>query len=126
MSNNIDSSKSKVLETILVLVLALGVFYWFTKNNYFLLAAGVVGAIGMFIPWLAGKIHWAWMKLAQGMGYVMSKVILSIVFFVFLLPIAAISRLFTKNKTVQMKAGAVSYFKERNFTYDKESLENVW
>lgn len=115
-----------MLETILVLVLACGVFFWLTKNNYLLLAAAVIGAVGLFIPSAAKGIHWAWMKLAQGMGYVMSKVILSIVFFVFMLPIAAISRLFTKNKNVQMKAGAATYFKERNFTYDKESLENVW
>ena len=126
MSNSIDTSRAKVLETILVLVLACGVFYWFTKNNYLLIAAAVIGFIGLFISPAARGIHWAWMKLAQGLGYVMSKVILSIVFFVFLLPVAAISRLFTKNKTVQMKAGASSYFKERNFTYNKESLENVW
>lgn len=126
MSITIDNSKSKVLETILVLVLACGVFYWFSKNNYLLLAAAIIGGVGLFIPAAARGIHWAWMKLAQGMGYVMSKVILSIVFFVFMIPIAALSRLFTKNKTVQMKAGAPSYFKERNFTYNKESLENVW
>lgn len=126
MSNSIDTSRAKVLETILVLVLACGVFYWLSKNNYLLLAAAVFGAAGLFIPALAKGIHWVWMKIAQGMGYVMSKVILSIVFFVFMIPLAAISRLFTKNKTVQMKAGATSYFKERNFTYNKESLENVW
>lgn len=126
MSNSVDTSRAKVLETILVLVLACGVFFWLSKNNYLLLAAAIFGAIGLFIPALAKGIHWAWMKLAQGMGYVMSKVILSIVFFVFMLPIAALSRLFTKNKNVQMKAGAATYFKERNFTYDKESLENVW
>lgn len=119
-------NRIKVLETILVLVLACGVIYWwFGKNPYLLLAAAIIGVIGLFIPFVAEKIHWAWMKLAEGMGYVMSKVILTIVFVVFLVPISAVSRLFRK-KTVAIKADGKSYFKERNFTYNKESLENVW
>jgi hypothetical protein len=121
-------SRVKVLETILVLILALGVVYWwFGRNPYILLAAGIIGVIGLFIPVLAVKIHRAWMKLAEGIGYVMSKVILTIVFVVFLLPVAFLARLFRKgNGSVQMKHNSKTYFKERNFTYTKESLENVW
>jgi hypothetical protein len=119
-------NRIKVLETILVLVLACGVIYWwFGRSPYLLLAAGILGAIGLFIPYVAEKIHWAWMKLAEGLGYVMSKVILTIVFVVFLVPISAVSRLFRK-RTVAIKQEGATYFKERNFTYDKESLENVW
>lgn len=116
----------KVLETILVLVLALGVVYWwFGKNPYFLLAAGILGVIGLFIPYVAEKIHWAWMKLAEGMGYVMSKVVLTVVFVVVLIPVSAVSKLFRK-RSVAIKQEGESYFKVRNFTYTKESLENVW
>jgi hypothetical protein len=121
-------SRVKVLETILVLILASGVVYWwFGKNPYVLLAAGIIGVIGLFIPVLAAKIHWAWMKLAEGIGYVMSKVILAIVFVLFLVPVAFLAALFRKgNGSVQMKRNSKTYFKERNFTYTKESLENVW
>jgi hypothetical protein len=124
-------NRQKHLETILVLVLALGVVYWFThvKNpelgKYLLLAALILGLIGVFIPWLADKIHWAWMKLAHVMGWVMSKVILSIVFFVFLLPMALIVKAMGKG-SVQLKSGSNSYYKNRDFVYTKESLEHVW
>ena len=119
-------NRSKAIETILVLVLACGVIYWwFGKNPYLLLAGGMLGFIGLFIPVLAEKIHRAWMKLAEGLGYVMSKVILTIVFIIILVPLATIARLFRKN-IMTMKRGATTYFKERNFTYNKESLENVW
>lgn len=124
-------NRQKHLETILVLVLALVVFYWLKHvkspetAKYILLAAVIVGLIGVFIPSLADKIHWAWMKLAHAMGWVMSKVILTLVFFVFLLPMALAKKFFGK-PTVQMKPGATSYYKERNFVYTKESLENVW
>lgn len=120
-------SRIKVLETILILVLACVVIYWwFGKNPYSLLAAGIIGLLGLFIPFLAEKIHWAWMKLAEGLGYVMGKLILTIVFLVFLVPVSAISKLFRKRTVdIRQREGA-SYFKDRNFTYNKESLENVW
>lgn len=124
-------NRQKHLETILVLVLALGVFYWFSHikrpelAKYYLLSALILGLIGVFIPFLADKIHVGWMKLAHVMGWVMSKVILTLVFFVFLLPMSLIVRLMGKTG-VRLKPGGNSYYKERNFLYDKESLENVW
>jgi len=124
-------NRQKNLETILVLVLALGVIYWFSHikrpelAKYLLLAALVLGLIGLFIPSLADKIHWAWMKLAHAMGWVMSKVILTIVFFVFLFPMALIMRAMGKG-SVKMKQGGNSYYKNRDFLYNKESLEHVW
>ncbi len=124
-------NRQKHLETILVLVLALGIFYWFSHEKrpelgkYLLLSALILGLIGVFIPVLADKIHWAWMKLAHVMGWVMSKVILTLVFFVFLVPIALLMRALGKG-SVKLKAGGKSYYKERNFLYDKDSLEHVW
>jgi hypothetical protein len=120
-------NRVKVLETTLVLILALGVIYWkFNGHSGVLIAAGILGIIGLFVPVLAEKIHWLWMKLAEGIGYVMSKVILTIIFFIFLIPLAFAARLTRKNNHIKMKKDKTTYFKERNFTYTKESLENIW
>ena len=94
-------------------------------GKYLLLAALILGLIGVFIPWLADKIHWAWMKLAHVMGWVMSKVILTVVFFVFLLPMALLVRALGKGN-VRVKRGGTTYYTSRDFLYTKESLENVW
>lgn len=116
-------NRIKHLETIVVLVLALIVFFWVFDSKYFLWAAFGVGFIGVFIPWLAGKIHWAWMKLAHVMGYVMSKVMLTLVYSLVVVPMGIFSR---KKITMRLKPGTSSYFTERNYTYKKEDLENVW
>jgi hypothetical protein len=117
-------TRIKHLETIVVIVLGLIVFHWvFDNNKYLLWAAFAVGAIGVFIPFLAGKIHWAWMKLAHAMGYVMSKVMLTLVYVLVVVPMGFFSR---KKITMQLKSGTSSYFRERNYTYKKEDLENVW
>ena len=118
-------NRSKHLETILVLVLALLVCYFISHNTLYIKIALALGAIGVFIPFLAGKIHWLWMKLAHVLGYIMSRVLLTLIYFLFVVPLAFFSKLAGKN-TVQLKRKNSSYFKERNFTYTKESLENVW
>lgn len=118
-------NRLKHLETILVLVLALLVCYFIFDHTVWVKVAVALGAIGIFLPFLAEKIHWLWMKLAHVLGYVMSRVLLTIIFFVILVPLAFFSRLAGKN-SVQLKKGQSTYFKERNFLFTKESLENVW
>lgn len=118
-------NRAKVLETMLVLVLALGIVYWGTNNRYWLLAAMLLAVIGLIIPPLAEMIHQGWMKLAHGMGFVMNRVLLTLVFTIFLVPISFIYKLFRRGKT-SMKHSGVTWFKDRNYTYTKESLENLW
>ena len=65
------------------------------------------------------------MKFAELLGFVMNKVILGIVFFIFLTPIAFLSKVFKRN-TMHVKKDAATYFSERNFTYTKKSLEQLW
>jgi hypothetical protein len=118
--------REKHLETILVLVFALGIFYWIFRNASFLLAAGILAFIGIFIPIVADKIHIGWMKLAQAMGFVMSKILLTVVYVLVLLPLAFLSKMFGTKSSVRLKPGSGSYFVDRNFTYTKESMENTW
>lgn len=116
--------KEKHLGTILVLVTALVIFFYFYRNDYLLYAAILLGCIGIFIPWLSRKLHWLWMKFAELLGAVMNKVILSVVFFVFLVPMALLRKLFGKKSFSGKKA--TSNFTERNFTYTKKSMEDLW
>ncbi|RYG44616.1 MAG: hypothetical protein EOO01_19180, partial [Chitinophagaceae bacterium] len=117
--------KDKHLGTMLVFTIVLIILYLAYRNVYFLYGALVAGGIGILIPSLSRLIHDLWMKFAELLGLVMNKVILGLVFFVFLVPIALLSRLFRKNPfKVQKSAG--SYFSDRNFKYTKKSLEQLW
>jgi hypothetical protein len=120
-----EMNRVKALETMLVLVLALCIAYWFTRNTYWLIAAMVLAAIGLIIPPLTEKIHVLWMKMAQGMGFIMNKVILTLVFIFFLIPVSFLYKLFRRSRT-NLRQGNASHFKTRNYTYSKESMENVW
>ncbi|MEP7277402.1 MAG: SxtJ family membrane protein [Bacteroidota bacterium] len=115
----------KQTETILVLVLALVILYWYYKKPSLLLMAGIIGLTGLFIPPAANGIHWLWMKLGEGIGFVMNKIILVVVFILIVVPLGWISRKAGKS-SIRLKAGDTSYFKTRNHDFVKEDLENPW
>ncbi len=121
----IVNTREKQIETCLVIVTGLLIFWLIYHVKVLVTIAVAVGIIGAFIPSLARWIHWAWYKLAEVMGFVMSKVLLSLVFFVFLFPISLIYRMFNKD-TLQLKKKAGSYWTVREHSYTGKDLEQVW
>ena len=117
--------KDKHLGTILIFVIVLIIFFLIYKNVKLLYAALALGAIAIFVPALSRKIHDVWMKFAELLGLIMNKVILGVVFFIFLVPVALLSSVFRKNP-LKVKKSTESYFSDRNFTYTKKSLEQLW
>lgn len=116
--------KDKHLGTILVFVLVFIILFLIYERNWMLTTAIILGCVGLFIPWLSRKIHALWMGFAEILGSVMNKVILSVVFFVFLTPVAFLKRLFRGNS--MKKSRQASFYTERSITYDKKSLEDLW
>jgi hypothetical protein len=122
-------TREKELETILTICVALVVIFLVSKNHhhYWLTISVILGFIGMFSKYLASKIAWAWMKLSEGMGAVSSKIILSFIFFVFLFPIAMLSRLFGGKSSLQLKkVEGNSYYFTRNHKFEAKDLKNTW
>lgn len=117
--------KEKSLETFLVLAGALIVLFWFFNKKIFLLLAIILICIGIVSPYLTEKISWLWLKLSQAIGFVMSRVILTVVFFVFLLPLAIAYRIFVKD-ALSLKKKNKTYYSERNHLYTNKDLENMW
>lgn len=104
------------------------VLYIFVYPNRYLLYVGTaVGVLTLLWPALAQWISWGWYKLAEGLGYVNSRVLLTLVFFVFLLPVAMLYRFFNRDM-LSLKSGRTdrSLYKERNHTYSADDLKNVW
>jgi hypothetical protein len=85
-----------------------------------------IGVLSVLFPLLAKWIEWAWLKLALGLGWINSRVILSVIYFVFLMPIAWISKLFTKDPMALQRKKTASLFVTRNHLYTKKDLENIW
>ena len=122
-------TREKELETILVLCIFFVVLnvLGHAHHKFFLTISILLGLIGMFSKFLTTKIVWAWLKFSELLGKVMSKVILSIVFFVFLFPISLLSKLFGNKDNLHLKKieGPSHYF-VRNHKFEPKDLENSW
>ncbi len=113
--------------TILTLVTFLNIVFYFTENIYFLWAAIVLGLIGIFFKFLAQIIHNLWFKLAQILGFVSSKIVLSITFFGILTPLALLSKIFKKEDKFKVKTNQDSNFVDKNEDFsDKSIFKKTW
>jgi hypothetical protein len=125
-SSPLMHSKHDRFKTILVIVtglLALSVFF---EVKLLAIAALTLGLVAVFIPLAARVIEWLWMKLALMLGWTNSKILLGIIYFGFLMPLAMVSRLFTKDPLSIKARDTSTLFVERNHSYKKDDLTNIW
>lgn len=113
-------------KTILVIVTGLLALSFILKIDLIAKIALAIGVISVFIPLAAKGIEWLWLKLALMLGWINSRILLSVIYFGFLMPIALVSRLFTKDPLTLKGKKADSLFTVRNHAYKKEDLKNIW
>jgi len=125
LSTQFFRSMNKEYSTILVLVLAfIGLYIYSDKIILLYLAVGT-GMVSLLFPWVAKEIHFWWMKLSVVLGSVSAMILLTLIYFFIIVPLSFIARL-TGKKFIILHKKNNSYFKPRDFLYDKESIENVW
>lgn len=120
-------SREKDLETIAVLAAASLVFYYVFKKNGFILAAFALLITGLFFKAAASKISVLWLKFAELLGTFNTRLILGLVYFVVLTPIAVAFRMLTrKHANSPRSASDKSYFTVREHAYAAADLEKMW
>ena len=127
---NIKSEKSDLrkfgitIGTIFLIVA--GFFFWKEKESFqlFLTIGITLFAVGIVIPVILKPVYWVWMVFATVLGWFMTRVILSLLFYVILTPIGLIARSFGKqfldlkwNKTdsTYWNYHSESIFKKENY-----------
>ena len=117
--------RAKYRETLLVIVLGFSLLYLILDRNWMLYTAIGAGITGMLSVQLNRWIHMAWFFIGEKLGFVVSKVVLGALFFVVLLPMGLLSRLFRRD-IMNLKSPGRSGFHQRDHLYDPEDLENMW
>lgn len=116
-----DNSKS----TILVICMGFLLIGLALHQKWALYTSFGVGAVSIASSFISQKIAWAWDKLSLILGYIVPNILLSAIFFLFLLPISLLSKLFNKDK-LMLSGNYPSYFLDINRTADKASFEKTW
>ena len=98
------------------------------KRHVFLYVAMGLHVVNMIVPSIYKPLAYLWFGLSDLMGAVMSKVLLSIVFFFVVTPIAILRRLSGKDalKLRAFKASKESAMIERNHMFTAKDLESPY
>ena len=118
--------KTEPTKTVLTIVVGMVVIHVVAGWQWPLIAAIVVGLLGMFSTYLSIKIDFLWMKLAWVLSLIVPNILLSAVFFLFLFPVAVLSRMFGKKAPLFLKNPKGSTYISNNRTFDIPSFEKTW
>lgn len=121
------TAKTDTQKTINVLVLAgIAGFILFGKG-WLLWTAFVLMALNVFVEPAVRPVAAAWMKFAEVIGHVNSKILLSMAFYLVLTPLSVLYRIFNKELVWHFKAkGRKTIFDDVKEPYSKKTFERQW
>jgi hypothetical protein len=120
------NNKMNPAKTVLTISVGFLLVYLVTKAQWSLQVAFIIGLVGVLSDYLSKKIEYLWMKLTWLLSKIVPNILLGAVFYIFLFPIALISRVFGKNDNLKLRNKSATVFVETNKTFDKHSFENPW
>ena len=123
--------KTEVSKTLDVLILACLVAFFLLRkkvfHTWFLGIALVLLLINIFFPKLALFIATYWEKFGKVIGSVMSKVVLTIAFYIGITPLSLLYRIFNKPLVNYFRnKKRDSFYKDVTAPYAKESFQKLW
>ncbi|MEJ2247104.1 MAG: SxtJ family membrane protein [Acidobacteriota bacterium] len=115
--------------TMGIFLILLGlVFYWYSLNytNVILITGGVLLILGLLIPIVLRPIFVIWMSFATVLGFIMTRLILGILFYVIFFPVSVVLKILGKDFLDQkFNTNDSSYWKIRESRrYDPKKSEN--
>jgi hypothetical protein len=121
-------TKDQSRDTGMAVVLLLLLIFASKKREGYLLAAIVLHVVNMAVPQIYKPVAVVWLGFSDLLGAVMSRVLLSIIFFAVVTPIAIFRRLVGKDslKLRAFKASKDSVMVERNHTFIGRDLERPY
>ena len=96
-------TKDQSRDTGMAMVLLLLLIYLKTRREGLLYAAAIVHVVNMIVPRVYAPVAVVWLGFSHVLGTVMSKILLSILFFGLVTPIGVLRRLFGKD-SLQLRA----------------------
>lgn len=123
--------KTEVSKTLDVLILACLVAFFLLRkkafHTWFLGIALVLLIINIFFPKFALFIATYWEKFGKAIGTVISKVVLTIAFYIGITPLSLLYRIFNKPLVEYFRnKKRDSFYKDVTTSYTKETFQKLW
>ena len=114
-------------QTILSIVVGFLALHYIFGGIYFLPAALIIGVLSLISDGFAHLVSQAWAKFAMVLGRINGNILLTLVFFICLTPVAFLMRIFKKGDALKLKKqNANTVYVTRDHTYTKSDLANIW
>ena len=125
-SDGLSMKSGDTYRTILIIVVGFVVVYLITGWQWSILVALIIGGLSALSLKIAQFIELLWMKLSEVLGLIVPNILLSLIFYLMLTPIAFISRIFNKD-ALRLKKSEVSLWNQRpDGRIEKKSFERPW
>ena len=121
-------SQKQLIDAGMALVLILLLIGLITKNPRFYKLAIPVLVINMIFPKIYYPFAILWFGLSNLLGSVISRIILSVVYFIFIVPVGLLRRLLGKDSLIlhQFKKDKTSVFRSRNIVFSPDDIKNPY
>lgn len=120
------TKRENTLEFFLLLVLFFIVISFLIRSGFLLYLALAFGVTGLFLNKISGWIYSGWMKFSRFIAFVVTRIVLSIIFFIVLYPVSMVYRMIKKDP-LKLRAGHYqSLFEDRSRIFTQEDLDNMW
>ena len=121
-------TKDQSRDTGMAMVLLLLLIYLKTRRDGLVYAAMILHVVNMIVPRVYAPVAVLWLGLSHVLGTIISKVLLSILFFGLVTPIGVLRRLFGKDslKLRAFKANKESAMSVRNHLFVGRDIERPY
>jgi hypothetical protein len=119
-----EQAKDAGMAVVLILLL-LGIFL---KQKVFYPIAAAALAVNMILPGIYKPFAVIWFGIANFLGPIMSKVLLTVVYILLVVPIGLLRRLLGKDslQLKKFKKDASSVFRDRDHLFQSTDIENPY
>lgn len=112
--------------TILSIVFGFLVINLFIDSDLLIYIIILVSGLSIFSKYFSDFVEGLWFNLAKILSKIIPSLLLSIVFFILLTPLAYLSKLFNAKTDYRSKNNLDSVFIDCNKNFSKESFEKPW
>jgi hypothetical protein len=121
-------SKDESRDTGMAMVLLFLILFMSTKRNAFLLSAVALHVVNMVVPTAYRFVAVVWLGLSHIVGSIVSRILLSLVFFLVVTPIGLLRRYTSRDalKLREFKKSDESVLLRRNHTFVAADLDRPY
>jgi hypothetical protein len=126
-----DAQARKTALVVAAVLLAVAAWNFYRGRAGVVVIFGALGAlllvVGLLVPAAARAFHKAWMRFASALGYVNSRVLLTLMYYLVITPYGLVTRLAGRDPLRRRAKGQGSYWVERKHTRQaREQFERLF